>query len=207
MPLRLLTTAAALLALALTGGCARTVVENPLNTNYAADDLDGDLDYWHSLPGRSAVANDEGLHGLFLLADGTDKYTSYEARVQEAKARGYLHPDWAEAQNLSMRRGDLARAVCVICKIKGGVMMQVLGPVPRYATRELVFMRMMSDPSTEAQAITGLEFIGVISKAQDYVNLTTPPPTTEAADAAAAAPAAMPENGAAPATDGAAAPQ
>lgn len=202
MHLRLLTAA---LAIALLGGCARTVVENPLNTNYAADDVDGDLDYWHALPGRSAVCNDEGLHGLFLLADGTDKYTSYEARVQEAKARGYLSDDWAEAQNLSMRRGDIARAVCVICKIKGGVVMQVFGPVPRYATRELVFMRMMSDPSTEAQAITGLEFIGVISKAQDYLNLTTPPPAAEgAADGTAAA---MPAEGAAPATDGAAAPQ
>ena len=194
----ILTLAAALAmgGLGAIGGCARTVIENPLNTNYPAGDLDGDLNYWHTLPTRSAVCNDEGLHGIFLLADGEDTLGSYEARVMEAKKRGYLPEDWAEAANLSMRRGTLARSVCVICKIKGGVMMQVFGPRARFAIRELVYMQIMGDPSTEAQSITGLEFLGVISKAQDYINLAElaaeVPADEKAADAPVAAPVTEP---------------
>lgn len=192
-------TLAAALAIGGIGGCARTVIENPLNTNYPAGDLDGDLNYWHTLPTRSAVCNDEGLHGIFLLADGEDTLGSYEARVMEAKKRGYLHEDWAEAANLSMRRGTLARSVCVICKIKGGVMMQIFGPLPRFAIRELVYMQIMGDPSTEAQSITGLEFLGVISKAQDYINLEALgaelPADEKAADAPVAAPTPEPAAG------------
>jgi len=192
-------TLAAAMALGAIGGCARTVIENPLNTNYPAGDLDGDLNYWHTLPARSAVCNDEGLHGIFLLADGEDTLGSYEARVMEAKKRGYLPEDWAEAANLSMRRGTLARSVCVICKIEGGVMMQLFGPRARFAIRELVYMQIMGDPSTEAQSITGLEFLGVISKAQDYINLTELgaklPADEKAADGSVAAPTPEPTAG------------
>ena len=192
------TTAILTLAAAMAlGGCARTVIENPLNTNYPAGDLDGDLNYWHTLPARSAVCNDEGLHGIFLLADGEDTLGSYEARVMEAKKRGYLPEDWAEAANLSMRRGTLARSVCVICKIEGGVLMQIFGPRARFAIRELVYMQIMGDPSTEAQSITGLEFLGVISKAQDYINLSELaaelPAAEKAADAPVTAPKTAPE--------------
>ena len=192
-------TLAAAMALGAIGGCARTVIENPLNTNYPAGDLDGDLNYWHTLPARSAVCNDEGLHGIFLLADGEDTLGSYEARVMEAKKRGYLPEDWAEAANLSMRRGTLARSVCVICKIEGGVMMQLFGPRARFAIRELVYMQIMGDPSTEAQSITGLEFLGVISKAQDYINLSELgaklPADEKAADGSVAAPTPEPTAG------------
>ncbi len=173
--------AAGLLLSGVLGGCARTVIDRPLAVDYAPGDFEGDLNYWHTLPERSAVSNNEGLHGVFLLADGEDKFTSWEARVNEAKRRGYLDEDWAEAANYSMKRGTLARCVAVVCKVKGGVMMQVLGPIPRYAIRELVYLKIMGDPSTEWQSITGLEFLGVVSKAQDYINITQAPPAEGAA--------------------------
>jgi hypothetical protein len=162
----LLLVAAAVLPFA---GCQRTIVSSPLQTDYAADDIGAELDFWHQMPTRSAVTNNEALHGLFLLLDGEDKAGNWEARVNLAKSRGWLDADWAEPANQSVSRGTLARAICVACKIDGGVMMRVLGPVPRYAVRELVFLRIMADPSTDYQSLTGLEYIGVVSKAQDYL--------------------------------------
>lgn len=179
------TTPLVLLGLLAAGGCARTYVPATLETNYPAGDVGKELEFWHTLPTRSAVCNDEGLHGLFLLADGDDPSGSYPKRVELAKARGWVGKDFDEAGNLAMQRGTLAQAVAVICKIEGGVMMRVFGPTPRYATRELVYMRMMADPSTENQAITGLEYMGVISKAQDHIMLTTPPEQAPAAPAPA----------------------
>jgi hypothetical protein len=169
-----------LLAAVLTGACQRTYVAATLETNYPPDDAGKELEFWHTLPTRSAVCNDEGLHGLILLADGEDKTGGYLQRVELAKSRGWVGKNFNEAGNLAMQRGTLAQAICVICDIKGGAMMRVFGPIPRYATRELVYMNMMGDPSTENLVITGLEYMGVVSKAQDYVTLRTPEPAAEA---------------------------
>ncbi len=170
---RLLVCAAVLTGLSLVtgvGGCSRTVVKDPLETNYPVTDDAAELAFWHSLPSRSAVSNDEGLHGLLLLADGVDEAGSYEARVQKAKDRGWLSAGFNEDKDLAMRRGVLARCVVVICKIKGGVMLQALGPTERYSTRELGAMGVIPQGSSENQSITGLEYMSVIAAAQDQLN-------------------------------------
>jgi hypothetical protein len=166
---RLLACAVALAGFTL-GGCSRTVVKDPLETNYPVTDDAAELAFWHSLPSRSAVSNDEGLHGLLLLADGVDEAGSYEARVQKAKDRGWLSAGFDEEKDLAMRRGVLARCVVVICKIKGGVMLQALGPTERYSTRELGAMGVIPQGSSENQSITGLEYMSVIAAAQDQLN-------------------------------------
>lgn len=185
-------TVAALAGAASVGGCQRSYVPATIDTNYPASDVSKELEFWHELPSRSAVCNDEGLHGLILLADGEDNAGSYAKRVEIAKERGWVGKNWNEAGNMAMQRGTLASAVCQICKIKGGVMMRLAGPIPRYATRELVFMRIMGDPSTENLSITGLEYVGVISKAQDYVTMNGAPPAPAAAQPAPQAPAEPP---------------
>jgi hypothetical protein len=189
-----------IVALVALSGCARTVVVDPLVTTYPADDVQAELAYWHSLPSRSAVSNDEGLHGLILLADTEDAAGSYEARVALAKERGWLSEGFDEPANLAMQRGSLARSVAVICKIKGGVMMQLTGPNARYATRELVSMGMIPEGSSENQSITGLEFMSVITQAQDYLNAGTPAaPTPATSDATSGATTEAPSASAVPA--------
>ncbi len=155
--------------LALAGGCARTVVQTPLDTAYAVEDLDAQMAFLHSLPNQRAVSNDEGLHALFTIADETDRMRTYDERVAEAKRRNWLKADFEEPANLAMSRGTLARALAVLCEIEGGVMMRLLGPVDRYALRELAALGIVSGDSTVNQPISGLEFLGVLGKAQDYV--------------------------------------
>lgn len=172
---RLLACAVALAGFTLAGGlggCSRTVVKDPLETNYPVTDDAAELAFWHSLPSRSAVSNDEGLHGLLLLADGVDEAGSYDARVQKAKDHGWLSAGFNEEKDLAMRRGVLARCVVVICKIKGGVMLQALGPTERYSTRELGAMGVIPSGSSENQSITGLEYMSVIAAAQDQLNIS-----------------------------------
>ncbi|MGD9689186.1 MAG: hypothetical protein AB7K52_00445 [Phycisphaerales bacterium] len=190
---------AALLGVLALGACQRSFIPATIETNYPADDVAKELEFWHTLPARSAVCNDEGLHGLILLADNQDTTGSYTARLALAKQRGWVSHDFNEPGNLAMQRGTLARAVCVICKIQGGLMMTVFGPIPRYATRELVYMRLMGDPSTENLAITGLEYMGVISKAQDYMMLQAVPPAPAAPSTPDAPPPAAPAAPAEPA--------
>jgi hypothetical protein len=158
--------AGALVGTAL-AACGRTMVQSPLDTAYRPGDGEADLRFWHTLPVHSAVSNDEGLHGLFLLADGTDARRDYEGRLVDAKERGWLRQSFNEPADMAMRRATLARALCVVCQVKGGVMMHVVGPAPRYALRELIHLEIMP-PSSEMQVISGLEYLGIISRAQDY---------------------------------------
>lgn len=160
---------AALIVLALAAaGCQRTIVREPL----AIDGLDPNdagkqLDFWHSLPGRSAVTNNEGLHGLILLAEGKDESQNYDQRVAYAIEKGWLPAGFSEQGDLAMQRGTLARAVAVSQGIKGGVMMRLTNSHARYAERELEYLRIMG-PGTALQAVSGLDYVGVVSKAQDY---------------------------------------
>lgn len=184
------TAAFALLAAALAAtGCARTMVDQTLDTNYAADDITADLAFTHTLPLRSAVANDEGLHALIAFACDEDKARSYDERVAFAKEKQWLPADFAEPANMAMQRGTLARALVQIMHLRGGLMMRLVGPVPRYATRELVDAEVFASGTTENQTLTGLELIGAMSRARDYL---------EDREARAAARAAPPEPAAPP---------
>lgn len=165
--------------------CSRTLVEEPIATDYDRENIVQSVDFWHELPRRSAVTNNEGLHGLILFADGDDPNETYAQRIDYFKALGWLDEDFDEPANLAMQRGTLARALANALEIKGGVMMRLTDKSARYATRELVFMGIMP-PGTEQQVLSGYQYVGVISEAQDYQLLRegaevrdVPPPAEE----------------------------
>jgi hypothetical protein len=164
----LLALAAASGAALSSGSCARTTVTKVLDTNYDGADITQDVTFWHRLPERSAISNDEGIHGLLSFMLGDDPETSYEGRLKLAKEKGILPPDFKEPHNATMTRGTLAYAIARYVGIKGGVMMRLTGSNARYATRELTYLGILPEGSTDNQSISGLDYVGVISKAQDY---------------------------------------
>lgn len=181
-------------------GCARTIVETPNNTEYAAGNTEADLDFWHTLPGRPAITNSEGLHGAMQFVDGGETTTAYTDRLARLKEMGWLSEGFDEQPNLAMQRGTLAKLLAHALDIKGGVMMQLSNKSPRYATRELVYMQMMP-PGTELQVLSGLEYIGVMQKAQDYLMLREADrraAETASQDAGGTAPAEATDNADAP---------
>jgi hypothetical protein len=161
-------------------GCERTMVAQPLDPAVMAGTPDAAMEFWHSLPGRSAVTNSEGLHGVLLLADGTDTSEGYDARVATLKQRGWLESGFDEPENMAMQRGTLAKALVHMMDVRGGVMMHLTGRSPRYAARELAYMGVIQPETTSNQVMSGLDYLAVISKSQDYM-------TTEATKAQAKA--------------------
>jgi len=157
-------------AAVINAGCTRTTVRQPEATNYDPSDENAELDFWHNLPGRSAVTNDEGLHGVLVFADGEDPTRSYQDRVALLKERGWITDGFDEPGTLAMQRGTLAKALCHVLEVKGGIMMRVTDTSPRYAAREMVYLGIMA-PGTEQQVLSGLDYLGVISKAQDFQTL------------------------------------
>jgi hypothetical protein len=59
----------------------------------------------------------------------------------------------------------MATAGCLIMDVKGGLTMRLVGPVPRYATKELVFMEILP-LRTENQVLTGSEFVDYLNRLQ-----------------------------------------
>lgn len=153
------------------GSCARSTVTTGLETTYDKQDLTRDIAFWHKLPERSAVTNDEGLHGLLSFIYGEDPAADYPARVKLAKEQGLVAKDFNEPANATLTKGTLAAALARTMNIKGGVMLQLSGNSGRYATRELTYMGILPEGSTENQSISGLDFVGVISKAQDFATV------------------------------------
>jgi hypothetical protein len=151
------------------GGCARTTVSKTLDTTYDATDITRDVAFWHRLPERSAITNDEGIHGLLGFILGDDPTKTYPERIKLAKEKALLPESFNEPYNATMTRGTLAFALARYIGVEGGVMMRVSGGSARYATRELTFLGILPDGSTENLSISGLDYVGVISKAQDYI--------------------------------------
>lgn len=110
----------------------------------------------------NAVTNNDALHAFFLLQDGEDPHADYAARRREAQRRGWMRHDASELPNAAAKVGWMATAGCVVMQVKGGLSMAVLGPTPRYATRELVYMEVLP-LRTENQILSGGEFV-------DYIN-------------------------------------
>lgn len=160
----------ALIGVAALGGCARSKVAQTLDSTFEAKTETSEMDFWHQLPGRSAVSNSEGLHGVLLLADSADPTSSWDERLALLKERGWVSESFAGAGDETISRGTLAKALCHALNIKGGVMMQATHTMPRYALRELAYLRIMAN-STENQVVNGLDYLGIMSKAQDYAML------------------------------------
>jgi hypothetical protein len=147
------------------GGCQRTTSQSPLQTQYADEDITGNLDFWHGLSDRKIVTNNEMAHALIEFANETDPNETYEQRVAWLKEKKYLDGSFEAAGNASAQRGTIAQIICRICDIKGGLTMRIIGAHPRYALHELVDLNLIA-PSSAQQGISGIEFVGLIGRAE-----------------------------------------
>ncbi len=147
-------------------GCAatRTVLEDSAVDTFADDDAE--LDFWDDLATRRVVTNNDALHGLLLVADDEDAAEDYETRAATARLRGWMNAESTPPADESANVGMIAVAVCDILDIQGGVTMRLLGPSPRYCTREIVYRELVSR-RTENQSLSGLEFVDLIGRMED----------------------------------------
>jgi hypothetical protein len=156
-----------LVAALLLTGCQAARVDRPLTAELGASDEDTQLEFWHTLAEQPVTSNDDAFHGLLLFLDGTDAAADYAGRVSALKDRKLLPKGFNEPAEQAVDRGTLAVAISRVLNIRGGVMMALTGPTPRYATKELVFLGVFP-PSSPNQTFSGTEYLGIIGKAEDY---------------------------------------
>ncbi len=125
-----------------------------------------ELAFWQALEGEARVTNDDALHGLLLLADGSDAHASFAARVVTAQARGWIAPDAALDADGVASVGMVSVAVCDLLALEGGVTRRFAPKSPRYCTRELVFRGLLPE-RTAQQGMRGLELIDLAGRVED----------------------------------------
>lgn len=156
----------AVLALAVVG-CSNAKVAEPLTGKLSGNDMDAQMEFWHTLASRPLTSNDEAFHGLLLFLEGADPASDYAGRVNALKSKGLLDAGFSQPADQAVSRGTLAVVLVRALKIKGGVMQHLTKDHPRYATRELMYMDLYP-PSSPQQTFSGSEFLGIIGRIEDY---------------------------------------
>jgi len=141
-------------------GCERARVEDSAVEKFPRSTEE--IEFLDALQKQAVVTNDDALHGLISFADGADLSSTYAGRVEVAKRKKWIDADWDRPEDESAQVGWMATAGCRILGVRGGATMHIFGPVPRYATKELVFMDVLP-LRTENQSLSGREFV-------DYLN-------------------------------------
>jgi hypothetical protein len=152
---------------ALSQGCQTASVRSSVDSKFSGNDTDAQLGFWHELADRHVTSNDDAFHGILLYTDNHDDAKTYDQRVTTLKSRGLLPGSFSEPANEAITRGTLAVAIVKIVGIKGGWVMHIFGPTPRYAVKELVYDGIFP-PSSPQQTFSGTEFVGIIGKIDDY---------------------------------------
>jgi hypothetical protein len=155
------------IAMLLATGCQSPRVQQSLTVTLPAEPVAAQLEFWHGLEDRPITCNDEAFHGLLIFVNGQDDSKDYDARVAELKSLHLLTGSFNRPAEEAVQRGTVASVLVRALKIKGGWALTVLGPMPRYATRELVYLSLFP-PSSPEQTFSGSEFVGIMGKADDY---------------------------------------
>ena len=146
--------------LAALAGCKPYVMSNSAVEQFPK--ADQEIDFLAAVEKMPAVTNNDALHAFLILEDGDDRSADFDARRAEGLRRKWIDGGAASRPNEAAKVGWMAAAGCRVMQVKGGLTMHVVGPIPRYATRELVYMEILP-LRTENQVLTGAEFV-------DYLN-------------------------------------
>ena len=157
-----------LLVIVLFSGCTAAHVERSLTEDFGSNDSEAQLEFWHALQDRPVASNDEAFHALLLyLNENEDPASNYQQRMSWLKSHDMLDQKFERPANEGVTRGTLAVALVKALQIKGGVMMHLLGPTPRYAIRELQFVGLYPRSSPH-QSFTGAELVSIIGRVEDF---------------------------------------
>src|SRR5436305_6925887 len=136
--IRLLPNIPPLLLLLTTAAGCHSATGQVVSPKLSGNDPHTQLQFWHALNEEKVTTNDQAFHALLLFIDGKDDAKDYEGRVAALKARKLVRSDFKEPAGQAVSRGTVAVAIVRLLKIRGGLTMMVLGPIPRYAVRELI---------------------------------------------------------------------
>jgi hypothetical protein len=152
---------------AFVSGCQSHTRGVSLPPSLGGNDPQMQMDFWHVLPERKVVSNDEAFHALLLFVDGKDLTGDYAGRVKLLTERRMLPSHFNEDSEAAIRRGTVAVAIMRALRLEGGLTIHLFGVYSRYAVREMEYVGLFP-PSSPQQTFSGAEFLGIIGRAEDF---------------------------------------
>ncbi len=157
--------ASRIVLLCVLAACTRTTLKRSAVDEFGGGDDFAKMDFWDEISTHRAVTNDDALHAL-ALQYSLPPAADHDGRVGMARTRGWVAADAELSGPETARAGWIALAVCRESGVKGGLTMRVFGPSERYALNELNYRGWLPGMSAE-QALSGLQLIALLSKAED----------------------------------------
>jgi hypothetical protein len=146
------------------GGCAPAKL-TVTGENATLPEGENSAAFLDRMSSQDTVTQNDALRGVLML-DGADKTRTFKERVDILVDKKILPKgDYDAARELS--RGQLARLICRVCGLKGGVILRFTGSSERYCLRELQYRQMMTPGSASAK-VSGMEFASVLTRAEIY---------------------------------------
>jgi hypothetical protein len=117
---------------------------------------------------QARVTENDAMRGMLMLLDGKDACKTFEERVKSLAERRVVDRSWEFGSHRPVTKGKLAYMIYQACKVRGGVVVTLMGPTQRYCLRELEYQRFISE-GTIYTDVTGMEFLAVVSRADAYM--------------------------------------
>lgn len=116
-----------------------------------------------------ALAADVARALVILTSEGAESGADFAAAKTYLKEKGVLPDGWLDKVKPEdpVDKGHLASLICRALGIKGGLVMRLLGPVPRYALAECVYLELMARGADYCH-VAGGELVGVIDRADRF---------------------------------------
>jgi hypothetical protein len=115
------------------------------------------------------LASDVARALVIFTSEGAESGADFEAGRAYLRTKGVLPDGWLDKARPEdpIDKGHLATLICRTLGVKGGLMMRLLGPVPRYALAECVYLELMARGADYCH-VAGGELVGVIDRADRF---------------------------------------
>jgi hypothetical protein len=116
-----------------------------------------------------ATAGDAARALVILASEGKETGADFDACRTYLRGRGILPDGWLDSVTATepLDKARLATLICRTLGIKGGLWMQIFGPLPRLALRECVYLELMIR-GAEYGHVAGGELVGVIDRSDRW---------------------------------------
>ena len=130
----------------------------------APAESDALIDHLSGMPYVSADAGYRAVHALWKREPAGGDFAAVAAGLRSGGVIG----DWGHAADSLLSRAEVGYMVCRAIDIRSGLNWR-LTALGRYAWRELNYLGIASPPN-EIGYVTGGQFVGILSRADDYRN-------------------------------------
>ena len=116
-----------------------------------------------------ATASDTARALVILVSEGKELGGDYDQCRATLREHGILPDEWLDTADASAptTKGHLARLICKVLDLKGGLWMRLLGPQPRIALHECAYLNLMTRGAVYRHVMGG-ELVGVIDRVDRF---------------------------------------